>query len=50
MCSFYDANKAYKIEKISLLFFVYNFEYYIDPNEVPSFDANWKSPRGGWIG
>jgi hypothetical protein len=28
MCSFYDANKAYKMEKISLLFFVYNFEYY----------------------
>jgi hypothetical protein len=28
VCSFYDANKAHKIEEISLLFFVYNFEYY----------------------
>jgi hypothetical protein len=25
---FYDAIKAHKIEEISLLFFVYNFEYY----------------------
>jgi hypothetical protein len=29
-CSFYDANKAHKIEDISLLFFAYNFEYYTD--------------------
>jgi hypothetical protein len=28
VCSFYDANEAHKIEDISLLFFVYNFEYY----------------------
>jgi hypothetical protein len=28
VCSFYDANEARKIEEISLLFFVYNFEYY----------------------
>jgi hypothetical protein len=28
VCSFYDANKAHKIEELSLLFFVYNFEYY----------------------
>jgi hypothetical protein len=28
VCSFYDAIKAHKIEEISLLFFVYNFEYY----------------------
>jgi hypothetical protein len=28
VCSFYDANEAHKIEEISLLFFVYNFEYY----------------------
>jgi hypothetical protein len=26
--SFYDANKAHKIEEVSQLFFVYNFEYY----------------------
>jgi hypothetical protein len=29
VCSFYDANEAHKIEKTSLLFFVYNFECYI---------------------
>jgi hypothetical protein len=28
VCSFYDANKAHKIEELSLLFFAYNFEYY----------------------
>jgi hypothetical protein len=27
-CSFYDANKAHKNEELSLLLFVYNFEYY----------------------
>jgi hypothetical protein len=28
VCSFYDANGAHKIEEVSQLFFVYNFEYY----------------------
>jgi hypothetical protein len=28
VCSLYNANEAHKIEEISLLFFVYNFEYY----------------------
>jgi hypothetical protein len=28
VCSFYDANEAHKIEELSLLFFVYNFEHY----------------------
>jgi hypothetical protein len=28
VCSFYDANEAHKIEEISLLSFVYNFDYY----------------------
>jgi hypothetical protein len=28
MLFFYDANEAHKIEELSLLFFVYNFEYY----------------------
>jgi hypothetical protein len=30
VCGFfsYDANEAHKLEELSLLFFVYNFEYY----------------------
>jgi hypothetical protein len=28
VCSFYDANETHKIEEISLIFLVYNFEYY----------------------
>jgi hypothetical protein len=39
VCSFYDANEAHKIEEISLLFFVYNLEYYksypLNRNLVP---------------
>jgi hypothetical protein len=33
VCSFYDANEAHKIKEISLLFFVYNFEYYTAPKD-----------------
>jgi hypothetical protein len=29
VCSFYDANETHKIEEISLIFLVYNFEYYM---------------------
>ena len=28
VCSFYDANETHKIEEISPIFLVYNFEYY----------------------
>jgi hypothetical protein len=35
VCSFYDANEAHKIEEISLLSFVYNFDYYIHAHYSP---------------
>jgi hypothetical protein len=40
VCSFYDANEAHKIEELSLLFFVNNFEYYTIPLGTPHFEGD----------